>query len=212
MTIEIEKHLAAVRREVRYIERDGEPATVVKLFRSYPTDIDDLWHAITNAERISRWFLPVSGDLRLGGRYQFEGNAGGEITTCEQPTRLAATWEMHDDVSWVEVELHPQEGPTQLILSHTAMQTEFWTEYGPGATGVGWELGLYGLALYNESPQTPMMSEEEFAESDEGKSYATQSSEQWGQASLAAGTNPEEANAATGRTTAFYTGEPVAES
>ena len=30
-------------------------------------------------ERIPRWFLPVSGDLRLGGRYQLEGNAGGEV-------------------------------------------------------------------------------------------------------------------------------------
>ena len=31
--------------------------------------IDDVWDACTNPERIPRWFLPVSGDLRLGGRY-----------------------------------------------------------------------------------------------------------------------------------------------
>ena len=53
--------------------------------RSYDTDIDDLWEAITNAERIPRWFLPITGELRLGGRYQLQGNAGGTITACEPP-------------------------------------------------------------------------------------------------------------------------------
>src|SRR5882724_8555264 len=28
------------------------------------------WDAMTNAERIPRWFLPISADLRLSGRYQ----------------------------------------------------------------------------------------------------------------------------------------------
>ena len=45
-----------------------------------------MWDACTDPERIGRWFLPVSGDLRLGGRYQLEGNAGGEILRCEPPT------------------------------------------------------------------------------------------------------------------------------
>ena len=46
--------------------------------------IEDVWDALTNPERIGRWFLPISGDYRLGGRYQFEGNAGGEIVACER--------------------------------------------------------------------------------------------------------------------------------
>ena len=49
-----------------------------------------LWDACTNAERIPRWFLPVSGDLRLGGRYQLEGNAGGTIERCDPPRSLRA--------------------------------------------------------------------------------------------------------------------------
>ena len=57
---------------------DGDGRTVV-LRRTYAADIADVWDALTNIERIPRWFLPVSGDLRLGGRYQFEGNAGGRI-------------------------------------------------------------------------------------------------------------------------------------
>jgi hypothetical protein len=27
-------------------------------------------------------FLPISADYRVGGRFQFEGNAGGEILVC----------------------------------------------------------------------------------------------------------------------------------
>ena len=35
-----------------------------------PVENRDLWEALTSAERIPRWFAPVSGDLRLGGRFQ----------------------------------------------------------------------------------------------------------------------------------------------
>ena len=59
---------------------------------TYDAPIEDVWDALTNPERIGRWFLPISGDYRLGGRYQFEGNAGGEIVACERPNRLRVTW------------------------------------------------------------------------------------------------------------------------
>ena len=34
---------------------------------TYRRRIEDVWDACTTAERIGRWFLPVTGDLRLGG-------------------------------------------------------------------------------------------------------------------------------------------------
>ena len=55
------------------------PVRVAVARRTYPTDQADLWDCLTNAERIPRWFLPVSGELVEGGRYQTEGNAGGVI-------------------------------------------------------------------------------------------------------------------------------------
>jgi uncharacterized protein YndB with AHSA1/START domain len=33
----------------------------------YDTDIDDLWEACTEPERLARWIAEVSGDLRVGG-------------------------------------------------------------------------------------------------------------------------------------------------
>ena len=82
-----------------------------------------------------------------------------------------------------------------------------WDEYGPGATGVGWEMGLMGLALHLTHPDAPMPDEVEFATSPEGRAYISGSSDGWAQASIAAGTDPDAATAAATNTTAFYTGD-----
>ena len=81
---DILSELKAVHREVglRTIAA-GEGHTVV-LRRSYDADIDDVWDAITSAERINRWFLPISGDLRVGGTYRLDGNASGEISNVSR--------------------------------------------------------------------------------------------------------------------------------
>ena len=90
MTMDIERLVGAVSRELTTREHEGRPARVLVASRLYDTTIEDLWDALTTAERLQRWFSPISGDLRLGGRYQLEGNAGGEITACEPPRAGAA--------------------------------------------------------------------------------------------------------------------------
>ena len=210
MSFDIESHLGAVERSVSAVERDGRPARAVTLARSYDTTLEDLWDAVTNRERIPRWFSPISGELELGGRYQLDGNAGGVITACDQPTHLALTWEFGGDVSWVEVQLSDAgAGRARLTLTHTAHLSKHWDEYGPGATGVGWELGVMALAIHLARPTEPRLDEEAFAASAEGKRFMTGSSEGWGQAAIAFGTDAEAALAAARRTTAFYTGEPA---
>ena len=77
---DIADQINAVHREVVGSQSpDGEHHTVV-LRRTYDAAIEDVWDACTNPERIGRWFLPVTGDLRTGGRYQLEGNAG--VRSC----------------------------------------------------------------------------------------------------------------------------------
>ncbi len=208
MTINIQTHLDAVDRSVSSPERDGQPARGVILSRTYATTVEDLWDAVTGRERIPRWFLPVSGDLRPGGRYQLEGNAGGVITACEPLSHFALTWEFAGDASWVEVSISDAgDGRARLALTHTALLSEHWSEYGPGATGVGWELGLMGLAIHIMYPDEPMPDETAFATSPEGRAFIAGSSEGWAQAAAAAGEEPEAARMAAMRTTAFYTGE-----
>ena len=201
----------SIERTVSLLERDGQAASAVTLARSFATTVEDLWDAVTNGERIPRWFLPISGELRLGGRYQLEGNAGGEITACEPQAHFALTWEFGGDVSWVEVRVADDgAGRARLTLTHTAHLSEHWDTYGPGTTGVGWEMGLLGLAIHLAASDEPMPDEAAFATSPEGKAFITGSSEAWGQAAVAAGTDRDAAQAAAKRTTAFYTGEPAA--
>src|SRR5262245_55981866 len=92
-------------RHVEDREHLGQPAIVTVLIRTYDTTVDDLWDAVTTPARLARWFLPVEGDLTLGGRYQLIGNAGGTITRCERPAALDLTWEIMGGTSWVNLRL-----------------------------------------------------------------------------------------------------------
>ena len=210
MNFDVECELAAVERSVSSLERDGQPARAVTLSRSFATAAADLWAALTDAERIPKWFMPVSGDLKLGGCYQLEGNASGTILECEPLSCFKITWEFGGDVSWLEVSISGDgDSQVRLTLTHTALLSEHWDTYGPGAAGVGWDLSLLGLSLHISNPDEPKPDEVAFATSTAGKAFITGSSERWGEASIAAGTGSEAAKAAARQTTAFYTGEPT---
>ena len=117
-------HLRATTRNITSRDHLGQPARVLTAVRTYNAPMEDVWDALTNGERIPRWFLPISGDLRVGGHYQFEGNAGGEVLACEPPSLLRISWVMGepspDSFSEVEVRLTPVDGGTQFELVHTA--------------------------------------------------------------------------------------------
>ncbi len=154
MTIDINEHISAVRRQVGTRTLEAGQARVVTLTRTYGAPVDDVWDACTNVERIPRWFLPITGDLRVGGRYQLEGNAGGVVERCDPPRSFAATWEFGGDVSTIEVRFDPAPASgTVLTLEHVGhVDDEFWDRFGPGAVGLGWEGGLLGLAGHLGSP------------------------------------------------------------
>jgi uncharacterized protein YndB with AHSA1/START domain len=209
--IDIVEQINAVRRQVgtRVLET-GEARSVI-ISQTYDTDIDDLWDACTNPERIPRWFLPVTGELRLGGRYQLEGNAGGTIERCDPPKSFSATWEFGEATTWIEVRLSPNpDGGTRLELEHIAHVDEQWAQFGPGAVGIGWDLVFFmGLARYlaAEIAADPRQAAAWVA-SDEGKQFITLSGERWRDADIAAGADPADATAAADRTTAAYTAPP----
>jgi len=204
--------ISAVRREVGGRVLAAGQARVVTISRSYPAGLADVWDACTNPERIPRWFLPVSGELAEGGRYQLEGNAGGTITRCDPPHGFDATWEMGGDVSWIELRLADEgQGRTRFQLHHIAHTgDERWAQFGPGAVGVGWESGLIGLYLHLTTGRAadPAKAAQWLA-SAQGRQFLTASSQGWCAASVAAGTDPAQARAAADRTTAFYTGVPT---
>ncbi|MCW2904730.1 MAG: Polyketide cyclase [Streptosporangiaceae bacterium] len=206
--IDVTHQINAVRRHVGKRVLDAGEARIVTVSQTYEASIDDVWDACTNAEGIPRWFMPISGDLRLGGHYQLEGNAGGTVERCDPPKSFAATWEYGGDVSWIEVRLSAEpEGGTRFELEHTAhVDEERWAEFGPGAVGVGWDMGLVGLALHLSGADAVDPQEgAAWAASEEGKRFISLSSRQWCDASVAAGTDEADAQAAADRTTAAYT-------
>jgi len=197
----------------QFIEREheGKPAQVMVAARAYDTSPDDLWDAVTNPERLPRWFAPVEGDLKLGGRYQVQGNAGGTITRCEPPRALDLTWEFAGATSWVTVRLEPQGEATRLTLEHiilTSDTDEHWAKYGPGAVGVGWELSFMGLGLHLAAPDASVdhAAFEAWSTGDEGKAFMRASAKAWADAHVAGGGDPTTARAMAERTAAFYTG------
>jgi uncharacterized protein YndB with AHSA1/START domain len=213
--IDVLRELAEVHRSTGHATLPGGPARTVVLRRAYPAPIDDVWDAVTDPDRIARWFLPVSGDLRLGGTYQLKGNAGGEIRECQPPTLLRVTWVFVPeptpaDVTEVTVRLSAQDdGTTAFELEHTAVtDTERWPTYGPGAVGVGWDLTLLGLGLHlggGEGIGDP----EEWERSDEAREFITASSTAWGEALRASGATADEVTTAVTNTTAFYAPPPA---
>jgi uncharacterized protein YndB with AHSA1/START domain len=199
-----------VTREVRSGSRDGVETKIAIARRTYPTDQADLWDALTNAERIPRWFLPVSGDLSPGGRYQLEGNAGGVIERCSEPESFAVTWEYGQMMSWLEVTLTPAGDGTTLELAHEAhVDPDRWGRFGPGAVGVGWDLALMGLGEHIETgarvDKTQALA---FPTSPEGVEFVQRAATDWADAAIADGDERAAAQEAADRTVAAYTTEP----
>jgi uncharacterized protein YndB with AHSA1/START domain len=200
-------------REIRSGSREDKPTKIAVARRWYAAERPDVWDALTNAERIPRWFLPISGDLVVGGRYQFEGNAGGVVESCQEPASLAVTWEYGgDQVSWLDVHLSEADGGTTLELVHEAhVDPDLWAQFGPGAVGLGWDLGLYGLGLHLASGATVDPAEAAaWPSSPEGSQFVRLASEGWAQAAIGDGDDPEQARAAAERIAEMYTTPPEA--
>jgi uncharacterized protein YndB with AHSA1/START domain len=142
--IDIADQLKAVHREVSA----GSDETVgVLLRRTYDAAAADVWDAVTDPDRLRRWFLPVSGDLREGGSFQVEGNASGDVLTCAPPKLLRLTWGA--ETSIVELRL-TEDGDerTTVELEHTVPKAMAGSGAGALYVGPGWDGGFLGLGLY----------------------------------------------------------------
>lgn len=214
-TTNVRPQLDAVTRAWRQEARDGG-VNVQTLAQTYTSPIEDVWDAVTSAERIPRWFMPISGDLQLGGRYQLTGNAGGEILECSPPTDGTAhyrvTWEFGGGVTWLTIRLTSHQDATRLELEHVANTADVPAEmaqmFGPGATGVGWDGGLLGLNLHLSGTGGAMNPEEltAWATSEHGKEFYRGAADAWAEAAIEAGTDEATARQQAEATYGFYTG------
>ena len=184
--IDIPTQIGAIERSVRRTPRpDGGENVTVLARRSYRADLEDTWSALTDPDRIARWFMPISGDLRLGGGFHLEGNASGDILECERPTRFRVTF--GGETSIVEVRLADAgDGTTALELEHTVPIEMAQSGAGALYVGPGWDGGLLALGLYlsGETIDDPVAA----ATSPEALAFSAESVTAWTDAIRSSGT------------------------
>lgn len=102
----------------RQITAGNARTAIVRMTIAAP--VEDVWRAVTDAERIARWYSLVTGDFRLGGTVAVGEFATCEILACDPPHAFRATW-FHPGrpVDEIELRLTPAgEGTTHLEFAH----------------------------------------------------------------------------------------------
>lgn len=202
--IDLQHAIAATTREVSLVAGpDGEDVCVL-LSRRYRGAVEDVWDALTTPARLARWFLPVSGDLAVGGSFSLEGNAGGDVLACDPPHRFRVTF--GGPTSVVEVRLTPttEPGATLLELQHTVPKALAGSGAGALYAGPGWDEALLHLGMLLE--QKPPVR----ATSDQDAALGRLSVPAWAEAVRASGTATEdEIEGATAVAAAQYAPEQV---
>jgi uncharacterized protein YndB with AHSA1/START domain len=141
--------------------RSVDGAGVVRIEDRYDTDIDDLWDALTDPERVRRWYGVVEGDLRPGGEFRTyiadaDIESTGRVEACEPPRRLLCTTRETDESYRKGSGVPPFDATVEATLTADGGQTILVIEvHGPPLDkvafyGVGWQIHAESLAAYVE--------------------------------------------------------------
>jgi uncharacterized protein YndB with AHSA1/START domain len=93
-------------------------ARVAVFTRAYQTTVEDLWDACTNPERLRRWYVPVTGDLSVGGSFQQANMGSGTILVCDAPHLLKLSLGGGADEIELRLSQGPEDGTATLELQH----------------------------------------------------------------------------------------------
>jgi uncharacterized protein YndB with AHSA1/START domain len=118
--------------------RDGDGVRL-EFVRTYDAPLEDVWSAITDPERLARWFGRWSGDPATGTVQivmSAEGDAVPESVTideCEPPRRLAVTRRSPEGPWPLVVTLSEQGTGTSLhFIHHLGEAADDASSIGPG--------------------------------------------------------------------------------
>jgi uncharacterized protein YndB with AHSA1/START domain len=110
-------HLDEPAPELEHRRIPAGEARVAIFRRTYDAPAEDVWDACTDPARLSRWYVPVTGDLRLRGTFSQAGMGSGEIVACEAPRFLKLS--LGGGADEIELRLSQGEGGgTVLELRH----------------------------------------------------------------------------------------------
>jgi uncharacterized protein YndB with AHSA1/START domain len=122
---------------------------VVRIEGSYDTDIDDLWSALTDPQRLARWIAEVEGDLHLGGVFRATFTSGwegpGRIDACDPPRHLLLTMTPgREEETVIEAVLGADGDQTTLVVEERGLPLEELA-----AHGAGWQAHLEDLVAHS---------------------------------------------------------------
>lgn len=119
--------------------RTADGKGVVRMEDRFATGIDDLWSALTDPVRLSRWLGDFDGDLRLGGEFKARFHASGwegtgKVDVCSPPHHLLVTTRDAEqgEEHIIEATLTPDGDSTLLILEERGMPVNLLAAYGAG--------------------------------------------------------------------------------
>lgn len=118
--------------------RSEDGLGIVRLEDRFDTDVDDLWSALTDPDRLARWLGEIDGDLRPGGEFRahyfasgWEGT--GRVEACEPPQRLLISTRSGDEPDGrVEATLTADGGQTVLVIEARGVPLDNIAAYGAG--------------------------------------------------------------------------------
>lgn len=140
------------------VRDDADGGRTLVFHRRYPSPIDDVWSAVTESERLARWFGSYEGTGGAGTTVMVtmtaEEDAGGDpwaihILECEPPRRLVVDIPENEAPSWrIALTLAEEAEDTVLTFEQTLPPEVAAADAGPG-----WHWYLDRLAaVLAESP------------------------------------------------------------
>ena len=129
--------------------RTADGKGIVRIEDRLDAAIDDVWSALTDPVRLTRWIGKVEGDLRVGGEFRFHfdctGSEGsGRVDACESPRRLLLTMEVgQPGENVIEVMLAADGEQTLVVWEERGVPLEYLAGYGGGA-----QIHVEDLAAY----------------------------------------------------------------
>jgi uncharacterized protein YndB with AHSA1/START domain len=103
--------------------------------KQYPDPVEDVWAAVTESDRLGRWFGTYTGRGRPGGTVEFtvtgEVDAGGEVAApvtvtiheCDAPRRLVVDIPEDGARAWrVAVDIEPDGAGTVLVFTQEVVE------------------------------------------------------------------------------------------
>lgn len=130
------------REPTGYISKDGDKYRL-QMTRTFNAPIEDVWAAVTEAERLERWIGTFNGNPADGHvAFQMTAEEGApaqdmRISECVPPSRLAVVADVGEQQWHLEIDLTENDGVTTLVFSQPGVSAAEADSVGPG-----WEFYL----------------------------------------------------------------------